>query len=282
MSRACCASVIQAQHTAPERGRAGNARPMRYRPCRRPARGPFSAARVWARSGISAAFSKAPTVPEGSVFDANLPCLGSTLGRFSTSRPWGLGSCGRAWGESQMSGSFGGQLPMLVIIALVVLAAAGGAIYLVRRFGVGGKPEGVTRGRPSRLAMVDSASIIDGRKLVIVRRDNVEHLLLIGGATDVLIEPHISRPAAAAHPAAAAAPARGAPGREPASRVAEPEPAPRLATPPEHAARPSTAAAREIPLADSAGWPLQPDHAVRTAASEPHASEPVSPPVRAT
>jgi flagellar protein FliO/FliZ len=169
-----------------------------------------------------------------------------------------------------MSGSFGGQLPMLVIIALVVLAAAGGAIYLVRRFGVGAKPEGVARGRQSRLAVVDSASIVDGRKLIIVRRDNVEHLLLIGGATDVLVEPNIHR-SAAAH--AATAPSREAPAREAPVRVSETEPSPRLAAPADHAAKPSPPTPREIPLADSASWPLQPEPAARTVATEPHASE---------
>jgi flagellar biogenesis protein FliO len=169
-----------------------------------------------------------------------------------------------------MSGSFGGQLPMLVIIALVVLAAAGGAIYLVRRFGVGAKPEGVARGRQSRLAVVDSASIVDGRKLIIVRRDNVEHLLLIGGATDVLVEPNIHR-SAAAH--TATAPSREAPAREAAVRTSEPEPSPRLAAAADHPARPSTPPSREIPLADGASWPLQPEHAARTVTSEPSASE---------
>ena len=32
------------------------------------------------------------------------------------------------------------------------------------------------------------------RRLVLVRRDNVEHLLLIGGPTDVVVEPNIDRP----------------------------------------------------------------------------------------
>ena len=53
-----------------------------------------------------------------------------------------------------------------------------------------------TRSRQPRLAVVDTAPIDSRRSLVIVRRDNVEHLLLIGGPTDLLVEPNIS-PAAA-------------------------------------------------------------------------------------
>lgn len=49
-------------------------------------------------------------------------------------------------------------------------------------------------GRPQRLAITDAFSLDrEGRKLVIVRRDNVEHLLLIGGPNDVLVESSIVR-----------------------------------------------------------------------------------------
>jgi hypothetical protein len=54
------------------------------------------------------------------------------------------------------------------------------------------------RGRQQRLAVIETASVDDCRHLVLVRRDNVEHLLLIGGPTDVVIEPGIERAGAAA------------------------------------------------------------------------------------
>jgi len=153
-----------------------------------------------------------------------------------------------------MSGSFGGLVPMLVIALLVVLVAAGGAIFLVRRFGAGGRHDGATRGRVSRLAMVDSTSIIDGRKLVIVRRDNVEHLLLIGGATDVLVEGNIVRGAAIAHagaPQISEAPVR-APEPEIPARINAPEPVARAPEP------------QKLPLTDGTKWPLQPEPAQRS------------------
>jgi hypothetical protein len=139
-------------------------------------------------------------------------------------------------------------------------------VYLVRRFGIGGRPDAVARGRQSRLALVDATPIIDGRKLVIVRRDNVEHLLLIGGATDVLIEPNIVRPVSS-HATAALS-------REAHPRAAEPE-APVRSAASELAASPSASAPQDIQLADAARWPLQPETAARAAAGEPHAPESV-------
>jgi len=53
----------------------------------------------------------------------------------------------------------------------------------------------VGRGRNRRLSLIDSTSIDSKRQLVLVRRDNVEHLLMIGGAQDVVIETGIEPPA---------------------------------------------------------------------------------------
>ena len=153
-----------------------------------------------------------------------------------------------------MSGSFGGLVPWLVIALLVVLVAAAGAIFLVRRLGAGGRHVGAPRGRVSRLAMVDSTSIIDGRKLVIVRRDNVEHLLLIGGATDVLVEGNIVRGAAVAHasaPEIGEAPVR-APEPEMPARISAPEPVARAPEP------------QKLPLTEGTKWPLQPEPVQRS------------------
>jgi hypothetical protein len=47
--------------------------------------------------------------------------------------------------------------------------------------------------RPVRLAIVDAFDLDRQRQLVIVRRDNVEHLLIIGGANDLVIESQIIR-----------------------------------------------------------------------------------------
>jgi flagellar protein FliO/FliZ len=47
--------------------------------------------------------------------------------------------------------------------------------------------------RPQRVAVIDAARIDRNRSVVLIRRDNIEHLLMIGGPTDVVIEPKIVR-----------------------------------------------------------------------------------------
>ncbi len=52
------------------------------------------------------------------------------------------------------------------------------------------------RTRQPRLGLVDAFSLDGQRQLVLVRRDNVEHLVMIGGPNDVLLESQINRAAA--------------------------------------------------------------------------------------
>src|SRR5690606_23842764 len=54
------------------------------------------------------------------------------------------------------------------------------------------------RARQPRLGIVDVFDLDRQRQLVLVRRDNVEHLVMIGGPTDVLIEANILHGAARA------------------------------------------------------------------------------------
>lgn len=45
-----------------------------------------------------------------------------------------------------------------------------------------------------RLAVMEQASVDSRRKLVLIRRDDVEHLIMTGGPVDVVIETGISAP----------------------------------------------------------------------------------------
>ena len=99
-----------------------------------------------------------------------------------------------------MSSLLGVELPTPVnfVIAFVfVLLLIGAAAWLVRRFGTT-NIDPAARGRQPRLAVIDSAAVDGRRKLVIIRRDNVEHLLMIGGPSDVVVETNIVRAAAGA------------------------------------------------------------------------------------
>jgi flagellar protein FliO/FliZ len=86
------------------------------------------------------------------------------------------------------------QAPYTFFFAfVVVLALIGLAAWLVRRFGGNRLGANANRGRMPRLAVIDAAAVDGRRRLVLVRRDNVEHLLMIGGPTDIVVEQNIVR-----------------------------------------------------------------------------------------
>jgi flagellar biogenesis protein FliO len=116
-------------------------------------------------------------------------------------------------------GSELGTLARVVVALLVVLGLIALTFWLIRRFGpITLTKSGVARGRQPRLALLESATVDARRRLVLIRRDNVEHLLLVGGPTDVVVEPNIVRAATmqtqpAPIPAAAREPIARAAGR---------------------------------------------------------------------
>ena len=100
---------------------------------------------------------------------------------------------------------------------VAVLALIGLAAWLVRRFAGNRLGANTNRGRMPRLAVIDAAAVDGRRRLVLVRRDNIEHLLMIGGPTDIVVEPNIVR----AMPGRDQLPSRPAVGSsEPQARVA--------------------------------------------------------------
>ena len=90
-------------------------------------------------------------------------------------------------------------LALLFVLGLVCALA-----YALRRFRLAGA--GAPGGTPRRLGVVDVLPLDARRRLVLVRRDGVEHLLLLGHDHCRLVEAGI-RPAAGA-------PASRAPGGE--------------------------------------------------------------------
>lgn len=92
---------------------------------------------------------------------------------------------------------FGSQLGTMAKFAIafvLVLGLIGVTALILKRFGSGGMPtSGGGRNRQPRLAVLDSATVDSKRKLVLIRRDNSEHLLLIGGLSDLVIETNINR-----------------------------------------------------------------------------------------
>lgn len=80
------------------------------------------------------------------------------------------------------------------LILAIVLILVGAFIVVLRRM-TGGKlvPSGSERSRLPRLGIVDVYDLDRSRQLVLLRRDNVEHLILIGGPNDTVIETNIVR-----------------------------------------------------------------------------------------
>ncbi|WP_274427077.1 flagellar biosynthetic protein FliO [Chelativorans sp. YIM 93263] len=119
-----------------------------------------------------------------------------------------------------------GALALLVILLV--------AVRRMRGFNTGSLISG-GRGRLPRLGVVEAAAVDNQRRLVLVRRDNVEHLILIGGPSDIVVEPQIQQPQ----------PSRQAP--KAAAQVAPPvqrsDPAP---------ARPAQPPAQQSPAAPAA------------------------------
>lgn len=79
-----------------------------------------------------------------------------------------------------------------VFLALVILIVV---LWIIRNKA----PSPFVRGgrsRQPRLQVLDAAAVDTRRRLVLVRRDNVEHLILIGGPTDIVVESGIGEPKA--------------------------------------------------------------------------------------
>jgi hypothetical protein len=91
--------------------------------------------------------------------------------------------------------NFNGPVKFFVAFA-IVLALIALTAWLVRRFSAN-RLGGTARGRQPRLAVIDAASVDGRRRLVLIRRDNVEHLMMIGGPNDLVVEPNIVRATAA-------------------------------------------------------------------------------------
>jgi len=84
---------------------------------------------------------------------------------------------------------------LTTIVALIVIVALGLlAAWLLRGYLSGGSGSAglFGGGRDRRIGVIDSASVDGRRKLLLIQRDGVEHLIMTGGPVDVVIETGIS------------------------------------------------------------------------------------------
>ncbi|MFY9639483.1 MAG: hypothetical protein WCD20_01595 [Rhodomicrobium sp.] len=87
----------------------------------------------------------------------------------------------------------------IVVVFFAVLVIAAGGFYLYTRTR---SDTPLFTPRVRRLAFIERAHLDGGRKLLLVRRDDVEHLILVGGPIDLVVETGI-RPESLKSPAEA-------------------------------------------------------------------------------
>lgn len=100
-------------------------------------------------------------------------------------------------------------LALGIVLALIVLGLWVLKVFFRASTNIG-------RGRNRRLSVVDTVTVDPKRQLLIVRRDNVEHLILTGGPQDLVVETGIpverpTPPARRPVPSVAGAPAETTP-----------------------------------------------------------------------
>ena len=147
---------------------------------------------------------------------------------------------------------------IVIVVLLLVLLLIMRALFSRRVRPSGG------RARQPRLGVVDAFDIDRQRQLVLVRRDNVEHLIMIGGPNDVLVESAI---------------VRGGESRSGEARRQSIEEAGAVATPPAAPVSAPVPAAAPNP-APTQSIPAPPPAPVRAPAPVASAAPPPMPPLR--
>lgn len=127
-----------------------------------------------------------------------------------------------------------------------------------------------SRDAAQRLTVTDAAAVDSQRRLVLVRRDDVEHLILIGGPTDIVIEQNIMRN-------------KATPNDDAAPHSQNRHQQERIVSAPQHAAAPAplNMAVPEAAAIVAAIPAYQPESEMRTAPARAEANSP-APAVKAT
>ncbi|KAA5607015.1 FliO/MopB family protein [Roseospira marina] len=82
-------------------------------------------------------------------------------------------------------------LSLILVLGMIFIVAAG-----LRRFGPTGPGLRTGRGSTRRLRVVEATMVDARRRLMLVRCDDTEHLLLIGGTHDLVVASGLAVPAA--------------------------------------------------------------------------------------
>lgn len=160
------------------------------------------------------------------------------------------------------------------LVALIVLVIVLVVVKLIRSMTFGTFVAG-GRNRKTRLAVMDATAVDSHRRLVLVRRDDIEHLLLIGGPTDVVVERDIRLVAPRRPVLTGSSGQQAAPGQKPHS----PQASAPLAPPParqRESAGTTAAAPKPAPIAARPAPPAYPAPGSSYAQKPAQKSAPVS------
>lgn len=80
------------------------------------------------------------------------------------------------------------QYVRFVMALVTVLALIFVVLWLLKRVGMAGMAAGGPKSRRRRLSVVEAVALDTRRRLVLVRRDGVEYLLLLGASGDLVVE----------------------------------------------------------------------------------------------
>lgn len=86
-----------------------------------------------------------------------------------------------------------------VLVLVFVLALIGVLAWVAKRSGLMGRLT-ATRSGARRLSVVEVLPLDARHRLVLLRRDRVEHLVLMGPGDSLVVEPEIRRPQAGTEP----------------------------------------------------------------------------------
>lgn len=83
---------------------------------------------------------------------------------------------------------------VVYIISITLLIVLSGLALWIARQSLGGAGAMFFQNKQKRLGLVEAASVDGRRRLLLVRRDNIEHLILTGGPIDLVVETGIQVP----------------------------------------------------------------------------------------
>ncbi len=83
------------------------------------------------------------------------------------------------------------QIFKLIAALVLVLGLMGGLSLILRKLGLSGVPLAENQGRKKRLKLIESMPLDARRRLVLVQRDDVQHLIVMSAQGETVVESNI-------------------------------------------------------------------------------------------